>query len=151
MKSLPCEVTPWHTTTENKNRKVLDKHTYSRDVTDRVTKLGTVHSAVNFNSSSLLASLWNATCTWFRVMSRDYVGLCHEMGVAFSYFLCRGPQIFQKSVGNLKILGNRRVTWSSFHTEDPQIFGATIQNLIAWDLCTPDLLQTWSQLRHNTV
>ena len=38
----------------------------------------------------------------------------------------RYAHIFQKSKSHLKILGARRVTWSKFHTEDPQILGATI-------------------------
>jgi hypothetical protein len=29
------------------------------------------------------------------------------------------------------------VKWSKFHTEDPQILGATVQNVVAIDLCTP--------------
>jgi hypothetical protein len=51
----------------------------------------------------------------------------------------RGAQIFQKSRSHLKILGARRVTWSKFRTEDPQILGATVQNLVARDFCTPGL------------
>jgi hypothetical protein len=52
----------------------------------------------------------------------------------------KGAQIFQKSRSNLKILGSR----SKFHTEDPGILGATIQNSIAtvtWrlNLCIPAL------------
>jgi hypothetical protein len=37
---------------------------------------------------------------------------------------------FQKSSSHLKILGARNVTWSKFHTDDPQILGATVQNLV---------------------
>jgi len=40
----------------------------------------------------------------------------------------RGPQIFQKSTTHLKILDARRVTCSKFHSADPQILDATIQN-----------------------
>jgi len=32
------------------------------------------------------------------------------------------------------MLGARRVTSSRFHTEDAQILGATIQNVVAWRL-----------------
>ena len=46
-----------------------------------------------------------------------------------------GLQIFQKSSSYLKILGTGRVTWSKFHSEDPQILGATLQNLFSWPLC----------------
>jgi len=31
-----------------------------------------------------------------------------------------GPQIFQKSISDLKIRGARRMAWSQFHTEDAQ-------------------------------
>jgi hypothetical protein len=44
----------------------------------------------------------------------------------------RSAQIFQKSRSYLKILGARRVTWSKFHSEEPQILGAMVQNLVAW-------------------
>jgi hypothetical protein len=47
----------------------------------------------------------------------------------------QGPQIFQRSRHYLKILGTERVTRSKFHSEDPQILGATLQNLVTWDLC----------------
>jgi Leu/Phe-tRNA-protein transferase len=42
----------------------------------------------------------------------------------------RVAQIFQKSRNHLKILGARRVTRNKFHTEVPQILGATTQNLV---------------------
>ena len=55
----------------------------------------------------------------------------------------RGVQIFQKFGSHLKILGVRWVTWSKFHTKQPQILGATTQNLVATeilqDLFTPDV------------
>jgi len=43
----------------------------------------------------------------------------------------RGEQIFQKSRNHVKILGAQRVTLSKFHTEDPQILGIIVQNLVA--------------------
>jgi hypothetical protein len=43
----------------------------------------------------------------------------------------RGANIFQKCRGQLKILFARKVTWSTFHVEDPQILGATVQNVVA--------------------
>ena len=58
-----------------------------------------------------------------------------------TYIKTRGAQISQKTSSHLKILGVRRVTWSMFHTEDPQILGTTKQNLVAtvtWHLFTPD-------------
>ena len=43
----------------------------------------------------------------------------------------RGAQIVQKSSNHLKILGTRRVAWSMFHTQNSQILGAIIENLVA--------------------
>jgi len=40
---------------------------------------------------------------------------------------------------HLKILGAGRVTWNKFHTENLQILGATEENVVALDLCAPDL------------
>jgi hypothetical protein len=39
-------------------------------------------------------------------------------------------KIFQESRNHLKIPGARRMTWSKFHSEDPQTLGTTIQNLV---------------------
>ena len=43
----------------------------------------------------------------------------------------KGPQIFQNPGSHLKILNTICVLWSKFHTEDPQILGTTVQNLVA--------------------
>lgn len=43
----------------------------------------------------------------------------------------RDTQIVQKSGCHLKIWGARMVRWNIFHTEDPEIFGAMVKNLIA--------------------
>jgi hypothetical protein len=43
----------------------------------------------------------------------------------------QGAQIFQKSMGNLKIPGARQMTTGKIYTEEAQIFGATIQNFVA--------------------
>jgi hypothetical protein len=37
----------------------------------------------------------------------------------------------KKTANPLKILGARRMTWTKFHTEDPQILGGSVQNLVA--------------------
>jgi hypothetical protein len=42
----------------------------------------------------------------------------------------RGAQIFQKSMGHLKILGASMVLRIKFQTEDPKILHATIQSLV---------------------
>ena len=46
-------------------------------------------------------------------------------------FLLQGCTYFPKPSSQLKIIGARRVTWNKFHSEDPQISVATIQNLVA--------------------
>jgi hypothetical protein len=49
---------------------------------------------------------------------------CHCWDVS-SRLKTRSAQIFQKFSSHLKILGLRRVTWSMFHPDDPQMLGAT--------------------------
>ena len=41
-------------------------------------------------------------------------------------------QVYQKSRTQLKMLGARRVTWNKLYTQEPQVLGATLQNLVAW-------------------
>ena len=48
--------------------------------------------------------------------------------------MCRPNLSVHKFSKDLNILSFRRVTWSKSNSEDPQIFGATIQNLV--DLAT---------------
>jgi hypothetical protein len=54
--------------------------------------------------------------------------------------ICRGAQIFQKSWRHLKIRDSGRVTWRKFHTKDPQVLGASIQNLVAMVTWQPGLV-----------
>ena len=66
---------------------------------------------------------------------------CYE---CFVIVLRRGAQIFQKSRSFLKILGTWKVTWNKFHTEGPQILGATSKfshhgNLVP-GICAPLVL-----------
>jgi hypothetical protein len=55
----------------------------------------------------------------------------------------RSAQIFQQSENHLKIICARGVIYSKFHTDDPQILGATVQNLglAPRDLCTDGTVQ----------
>jgi len=53
-------------------------------------------------------------------------------------WLCGGTE-FTKIRGHLKILGTIRVT-SKFHFEDPQILGATVQNLGATAIWDPEFV-----------
>jgi hypothetical protein len=43
----------------------------------------------------------------------------------------KGAQIFKKSRSHVKIVGPKSVTRCKFHTEDPQILGVTVLNLVA--------------------
>jgi hypothetical protein len=56
----------------------------------------------------------------------------------------RGEQIFQKPRCHLKILDAIRWAWIESHTEDSQMSGTTIRNLVSQltgvrDLCTPGI------------
>jgi hypothetical protein len=42
----------------------------------------------------------------------------------------RGPQIFQKSISHLKVLGAQKSDTQQFHTEDAYILGVTVQILV---------------------
>jgi hypothetical protein len=42
----------------------------------------------------------------------------------------KGIHIFQKSRSNLKILGDRRVTWNKIQIADPRKLGATVKKLV---------------------
>jgi hypothetical protein len=57
----------------------------------------------------------------------------------------RGFADFQlkENMRDLQILGPRRVTWSKFHTEGPQILDAAVQNVVARATGRPGLLQPW--------
>jgi hypothetical protein len=59
------------------------------------------------------------------------------------YLYSGGAQTFHKSRSHLKILGARWVTRSKFHTAHPEISGATLQNLVAQELCTLARLPHW--------
>jgi hypothetical protein len=52
---------------------------------------------------------------------------------AFRRFLAyvRGTQIFKNSRSHLIVLGATRVIQNKFHTENPQILGATVQKLVS--------------------
>jgi hypothetical protein len=51
--------------------------------------------------------------------------------------------MFQKFWQHLKFLGARTVIWSKFHTEDPLILGATVQNLDAMTTWNPGFVHPW--------
>jgi hypothetical protein len=57
---------------------------------------------------------------------------------------------FKKSKSHFKILGSRRVTWSKFHIQDPEILGATVRNVVvtAWHLA---FVHPWRNVWSGTV
>jgi hypothetical protein len=51
---------------------------------------------------------------------------------------CRpGVYNFSRSLGPLKILGSKNVTWKRFYIEDSQISDATVKHLVATATCRP--------------
>jgi hypothetical protein len=50
---------------------------------------------------------------------------------------------FQKSCSHLKILGAQRVIRSKFHTEGPQILGATVHNVASTTNWRPRFVRPW--------
>jgi hypothetical protein len=64
-------------------------------------------------------------------------GACSTAKMQYPY--TSGVHIFQKSRTHRKLLGLRWVTLSRLQTEKPQILGATLQNLVARDSCTPTI------------
>jgi hypothetical protein len=59
----------------------------------------------------------------------------------------RATQTLQKSISHLKTPGTRSVTRSNVHSEAPQIFGATVSNLVTGPVGTRDvftLMDTFS-------
>ena len=83
------------------------------------------------SSCAVFIPVWK-TCLSCKLLALKCSEYCKIWGTHSSKWsgYGRGPQIFQKSRGYFKILGTRRVTCSKFHTDDPQILGITIQNLV---------------------
>jgi hypothetical protein len=60
-----------------------------------------------------------------------------------------GAHISQKCRSHVKLLGARMVTWSKFHTKDPQILGAAIQNSVAMATWRPGFVHPCAALGWN--
>jgi hypothetical protein len=109
-----------------------------------ITGLFLVHNCINNLHTSIMAQQWkNAQCRLWH----NYNAI---IKVTRSYFVNQGSSIFQKCSSHSKILGARKVTWSKFHIADPQIFYATIQNLVAWATWQPGFVHPCNRL-YNTV
>jgi len=48
-----------------------------------------------------------------------------------------------ESKSHLKILGSRSVTWNKFNTENPQILGTSVQNLVVTAICRLAFAHPW--------
>ena len=59
--------------------------------------------------------------------------------------------MFQKCKSHLKILGAWRVTWSKYHTKDPQVLGSTVQNLVAAATWRPGFVHRCSKCKRRLV
>jgi hypothetical protein len=72
----------------------------------------------------------------------------HTYFTAGTYIHILGVHKFYKKFrSHLKFLGARRVRYSAFHTEDPQILGATVQNLVDWVIWRPVFMHPCHILR----
>jgi hypothetical protein len=58
----------------------------------------------------------------------------------------RVAHIFKKSRCHLRLLGARRVIRRNFHTEGPQILGATVNNLAATMTWRPEFVHPWFKI-----
>ena len=54
--------------------------------------------------------------------------------------------MFQEFTSELKILGARRVLWSLFHADDPQVLGAS-ENLVATATWRPEFVRLCNNIR----
>jgi hypothetical protein len=82
-------------------------------------------------------------------ISSDYQIFKEELAMVFCVdetLKFRGEWFFQKYRSHLKTVSTRRVTWSEFHNEYPQMLDTTIQNLFAQYLCAPILLPRWRHM-----
>ena len=71
----------------------------------------------------------------------DLFALCFEV-IGWLYIFDERVQVVQKSMSHLNNVDMSRVTWNKFHTENPQVSGATIQNVVAWVTWHPELVHT---------
>jgi hypothetical protein len=61
----------------------------------------------------------------------------------------RTKQLFEKYANHHKIQGTRRATWIKFHAKNPQIKGATAQNLVVPATWRPGFMHPWTREPHN--
>jgi hypothetical protein len=56
---------------------------------------------------------------------------------------------FPKTGSHLEIPGAIRATWRKFHTEDPQIIGGIVQNLVAMATWSPLFRHPWTKFSYS--
>jgi len=81
--------------------------------------------------SAVHSSIYAYNKLRLRNTNRTRRSVCIKNYDAHYLHYTKGAQIFQKSRSHLKILGARRVIWSKFHTEDPQILGVIVEKVVA--------------------
>ena len=99
-------------------------------------------------------ALWRGMSVWFTLICVLDFNAIHISKVFYicdlQYKLyiqtCFIPQI-SKNIGitHFKFLGPRMVTWSKFHTENTQILGTTVQNLVTRGTWRPGFLLSCMQ------
>jgi hypothetical protein len=84
------------------------------------------------------------------IFVRTYVCMCSFSsfnGTKYEYQQSTSVHNFSKNVGaTFEILGSRRVTCSNFNVEDPQILGATVQNLDAQANWRSGFVHPWDKV-----
>jgi len=66
--------------------------------------------------------------------SEIFTGTCVEIRVA---------QILQKSRRHIKILGSRKFTGSTLHTENPHTLGAIVRDVVVWGTWSLGFVHPW--------
>ena len=83
---------------------------------------------------------------WLLPFPSDHCHLTYYHSLLSNFCMCFAAwmhRFFEKPRSHLKILGAWKVTWSKFSITDPQILGATIQNLVAWATWCLGFLCCW--------
>jgi hypothetical protein len=59
------------------------------------------------------------------------------------WWLAKGSQVLQNYTSHHKVLGAMQVTLTSFHSQDPQILGTTIQSVVTQVTLHPGFVHPW--------
>ena len=77
------------------------------------------------------------------MMSANVASLRFHPEGSLDVFCARAVRIFQKYGNHLKITGASRVTWHRYRTEEPQIFGASVHNVVARTTWRTGFVHPW--------